>query len=62
MIRTIRVDCINADGDVTACHHVTFDNDELWARLIAAGNVVDPNTATPSITEANWNADSPSQE
>lgn len=59
MIRTLRVDCADDAGNITACHHVTFDDDPLWARLVAAGHLVDADTATPSISDANWNADSP---
>ena len=51
MIRTI---CVVGEN---SRHHVTFDDEALWARLVAAGNVIDADTATPSITEANWNAD-----
>lgn len=59
MIRDLRIDCVDANNNVTACHHVTFDDDLLWARLVAAGNLVDADTATPSISQDNWNADSP---
>ena len=59
MIRNLRIDCHDQDGNVTACHTITFDDETLWARLVAAGNLIDADTERPSILEANWNADSP---
>lgn len=62
MERTLRIDCSDENDNVTACHHITFDDEALWTRLVDAGNLIDADSATPSISEANWIADHPATE
>lgn len=59
MIRILRVNTVDQDGNVTGRNTITFDDETLWARLVAAGNLIDAESERPSILEANWNADSP---